>query len=283
MMTLEQRLQPYSELSRMDKPVGTWLVLFPALWGLTLAHQGIPPISDMLIFAVGAFLVRGAGCTVNDILDRDLDPHVARTKNRPLARRALSVQQAVAYLGGQLAAAALLLLWLPVEVFYMAVGAVVLLGVYPLMKRITYWPQIFLGLCMNYSLPMAYVSVHGTLSLEALVLYGGAVFWTLAYDTIYAHQDKEDDMLVGVKSSALSAWGNSKIFLGACYAVFALSLGYAMGPGYGAFLALIPGVFLVWQVYAVTLKDPQSCLRAFKMNIRIGLLVWAVMTVAIHL
>lgn len=289
-MPREKRFKAYIELSRFDKPVGAWLVLFPALWGLTLAHQGMPPLLDIFLFTIGAFLVRGAGCTANDLLDRNFDPYVERTKNRPLARGALTTGEGIAYLMGQLMAASLLLLFMPIEVFYLALGAVAMMLLYPLLKRVTYWPQVFLGLCMNYSMLMAYVYVTKSLtfSVDVLVLYAGSVFWTLAYDTIYAHQDRKDDIKVGIKSSALSSFGGTKFFLGICYFLFLaaiafnivqkkdlslLHLGLLMG-----FLAF-PAILLFYQLILMDFQSPKKCLQAFKLNQGVGLVVLVVLLI----
>ncbi len=278
---LFKRYEPYFQLSRFDKPTGAWLVLFPAFWGLTLAYKAFPPVMDLVIFTLAAFLVRGAGCTANDLMDRNLDPHVARTKKRPLARGALTTGQGISYLLGQLFAASIFLFFMPVEVFYLALGAVALMMTYPLLKRITYWPQLFLGLCMNYSLLMAYVYVRQELSIEVLVLYIGSVFWTLAYDTIYGHQDKKDDVLVGIKSTALSTIGSTKIFLSVCYALFLSSLGWVFIEKSPDLLSLsllmIPAALLFYQIFFVRFDQPQSCLKAFKLNSWVGFLVWVVL------
>ncbi len=275
---LLRRYEPYWQLSRFDKPIGAWLVLFPAFWGLTLAHGAFPPLLDLFLFTIGAFLVRGAGCTANDLMDRKLDPHVARTKNRPLARGALTTGQGVAYLLGQLLASSILLFFMPLDVFYLALGAVALMLVYPFLKRITYWPQLFLGLCMNYSMLMAYVYVTKTLSLEILVLYGGAIFWTLAYDTIYGHQDKKDDVMVGIKSSALSSMGSTKTFLSLCYIMFLGTLGWVFIQKDPSLLSLsllsVPALLLFYQVIVLRSDNPQSCLQAFKLNAWVGLSIW---------
>ena len=286
----EKRLQAYIELSRFDKPVGAWLVLFPALWGLTLAHQGLPPLLDIFLFTMGAFLVRGAGCTINDLLDRNLDPYIERTKNRPLARGALTTGEGIAYLMGQLMAASLLLFFMPIEVFYLALGAVALMLLYPLLKRVTYWPQLFLGLCMNYSMLMAYVYVTKSLtfSVDVLVLYAGSVFWTLAYDTIYAHQDRKDDMKIGIKSSALSSFGGTKLFLGLCYALFLAALAFnivqkkdlsLLQLGLLVGLLTFPAILLFYQLVLTDLQNPKKCLQAFKLNQVVGLVILVVLLI----
>ncbi|NCP62782.1 MAG: 4-hydroxybenzoate polyprenyltransferase [Alphaproteobacteria bacterium] len=286
----ERRLQAYIELSRFDKPVGAWLVLFPALWGLTLAHQGMPPLPDILLFTVGAFLIRGAGCTINDLLDRNLDPYVERTKNRPLARGALTIGEGIAYFIGQLTAASILLFFMPVEVFYLALGAVALMFFYPLLKRVTYWPQLFLGLCMNYSMLMAYAYVTKGLdfSSDVLVLYVGSVFWTLAYDTIYAHQDRKDDIKVGIKSSALSIFGESKFFLALCYSLFLAALAFSIVQrkdlsllhlGFLTGLLTFPAILLFYQLVLTDFHTPKKCLQAFKLNQGVGLVVLVVLLI----
>lgn len=262
---------------RGDKPVGIWLVLCPALWGLTLAYKGLPPLKDILIFAVGSFLVRGAGCTYNDFVDQQVDRQVDRTKNRPLARKALSSKQAFIFLALQLLLAASLLLWMPLEVFYMALGAVGLILIYPWLKKITYWPQLFLGFAMNYSLLMAYVSVKQTLDVVVLLLYGGSIFWTLGYDTLYAHQDKVDDRRIGVKSTALVFENHTKFFVFLCYSIFLTSVGLVIVSfemSLWAFAGLVmPLTLLLGQIFLVDLRSPSSCGRAFRSNQWVGFFI----------
>jgi 4-hydroxybenzoate polyprenyl transferase, proteobacterial len=279
MQTSLSTLYPYLRLSRLHQRTGIYLVFFPALWGLTVAYQGFPPLRAIIIFMVGAVLVRGAGCTVNDLLDRNFDPHVQRTKGRPLASGALTVKQGVLWLGLQLLGAASLLLLLNDLVFKLSLMAVGLLSVYPLLKRVTYWPQLFLGFAMNFSMLMAYASVHQTVSLEIILLYLGSICWTLGYDTIYAYQDKKDDELIGVKSSVRILGGALKPFLVLIYSCCIVLIGSAFlqikptnasGMVYGFILSLA----LYGQIYWCDFNNTARWGQAFRFNTWVGLLVW---------
>jgi len=201
--------RPYCRLMRLDRPIGTWLLLFPCWWSAALAAEGWPDLWLFALFAIGAVVMRGAGCTVNDWADRDFDGKVARTAARPIPSGAVSPRQALIFLVAQLLVGLLVLLQL--NWFAIGVGAASLLLVfpYPFMKRITYWPQAWLGLTFNWGALVGWAAVRGDLTLAPVLLYIAGVFWTLGYDTIYAHQDKEDDILVGVKSTALALGENT--------------------------------------------------------------------------
>jgi 4-hydroxybenzoate polyprenyltransferase len=269
-------IRPYLRLARIDRPIGTWLLLFPGWWSLCLAQpRGIgPDIRLLILFAIGALVMRGAGCTINDIVDRDFDARVARTANRPLASGALSLKQAYLFLALQLAIGLVILLqFLP---FAIGLGAasLVLVATYPFMKRITWWPQAFLGLTFNWGALLGWAVIWGSLSAAPVWLYVGGIFWTLFYDTIYAHQDKADDTLIGIKSTALKLGAQSKPWLlGFAMLVilcFGLSL-WAAGSGFVAYAALA-GVFIhmLWQLYDVDLDDAKDCLIKFRSNRFIG-------------
>jgi 4-hydroxybenzoate polyprenyltransferase len=201
--------EPYARLARIDRPIGTWLLLFPAWWGIALAapvqpEPGWPDPVLLLLFALGALVMRGAGCTLNDIADRDFDARVARTRLRPLPSGRITVFQALVFLAAQLAIGAAVLFSLNNLSILLGLAVLALIGTYPFMKRITWWPQLFLGLNFNWGALIGWTAVTGALAAPPLLLYLGGVFWTLGYDTIYAHQDKEDDARIGVKSSALA-------------------------------------------------------------------------------
>lgn len=269
-------IRPYLRLARLDRPIGTWLLLFPGWWSLCLAMpRGIgPDVYYLALFAVGAVVMRGAGCTVNDIVDRDFDAKVARTANRPLASGALSLRQAYLFLALQLAIGFIILLQFQPFAIALGVASLILVAAYPFMKRITWWPQAFLGLTFNWGALLGWAAIWGTLSAAPLWLYVGGIFWTLFYDTIYAHQDKEDDVLIGVKSSALRLGENTKPWL-LCFAVvtticFGLSLASA-GSATAAYIALA-AVFghMMWQLYDVDIDDAKDCLAKFRSNRFIG-------------
>lgn len=270
-------LKPYIELARYDRPVGIWLLFLPALWGLTMAYEGLPPLSDMAFFFLGAALMRGAGCTINDMTDRRFDSAVRRTRNRPLARGAVSIMQALIFLGIQLSLAAFLLLQLNPQTILLGLVALTLTLVYPWMKRITYWPQLFLGVTMNWGLLMAFASTGKPIRPSVVLVYGAALLWTLAYDTIYAYQDREDDGVVGVKASPLVLKDKAKLFLALSYGLSVLLIFMAgileqMGWVYYFSLLLIAGHFS-WQIKTFQANDPALCLRLFRSNQWVGLLV----------
>src|SRR5215469_348452 len=201
---LPARSRPYARLARLDRPIGTWLLLFPGWWGIALASERWPDPMLLLLFAIGAVSMRGAGCTLNDLADRHYDGQVARTRLRPLPSGAVSVRRAIVFLVLQLALGATVLLSLNWPTVLLGCAVLGLIGTYPFMKRITYWPQVFLGLNFNWGALLGWTAVTGALAPPPLLLYVGGVFWTIGYDTIYAHQDKEDDVRIGVKSSAIA-------------------------------------------------------------------------------
>lgn len=267
--------RPWLRLARLDRPIGTWLLLWPCWWAIVLASGDI---GLMLVFALGAVVMRGAGCTFNDIVDRDLDAQVARTANRPLPSGAVSVVAAWIFLIAQCGVGLAILLSL--NDFAIAVGVASLfpVAVYPFMKRITYWPQLFLGIAFNWGALLGWAAVTGTLALPAIWLYLGGIFWTLGYDTIYAHQDAGDDALIGVKSTALKFGANSKPaiagFYAAALAMFALA-GWSAGTGWGFWPILgLAGAHLAWQVIALQSDNPANCLRLFRSNRDFGAILF---------
>ncbi len=270
---------PYARLMRADRPIGTWLLLFPCWWGLALAAPGIPNLGLLVLFALGAFVMRGAGCTYNDIVDRDFDRRVARTADRPIPSGLVSVRQAVAFLLVQLAIGFAILLNLNVYSIALGIASLLLVFSYPLMKRVTWWPQFFLGLTFNWGALMGWSAVRGELGAPALLLYAAGIAWTLGYDTIYAHQDKEDDALIGVKSSARRLGANTKpalwFFYAGATALLAVA-GWTAGLAWPFWIALA-GVAaqLAWQIRAVDLDSPGDCLAKFKSNRWTGWLLLA--------
>jgi 4-hydroxybenzoate polyprenyltransferase len=265
-------LLPYIRLARLDRPIGTWLLLFPGWWAIALAAPAgsWPSWRLIMLFAIGAVAMRGAGCTFNDIVDRDFDAAVARTRTRPIPSGAVSVRGAAAFLVIQLAVGAAVLFSL--DAFAIALGFLVLLLVatYPFMKRITYWPQFFLGLNFNWGALLGFAAATGSVAVPALLLYIGGICWTLGYDTIYAHQDKEDDVLIGVKSSALALGAATRpalfVFYGLALALWAAAVATAhlAWPIWPA-LVLV-GLHLAWQAATVRIDDPADCLVKFRAN-----------------
>ena len=274
--------RPYARLARLDRPIGTWLLYLPCLWGLALGWQAArPPAEEMLrlvaLFGIGAIVMRGAGCTVNDLLDRDLDRRVARTATRPIASGEVTPRQALLFLAAQLAVGLAILLQLNQVSWLLGVLVLGLVFSYPLAKRVTDWPQAVLGLTFNWGALLGYAAVTGTLAPAAAVAYAAGFFWTLGYDTIYAHQDREDDAIVGVRSSALALGPRTGPALVAFYAVAVALLAVAawsagLGPWTYAGLAAL-AVHFGWQVATVDIDDPKRCLAVFRSNRDAGLIV----------
>jgi 4-hydroxybenzoate polyprenyltransferase len=272
-------LLPYIRLARLDRPIGTWLLLFPGWWAIALAADNWPNWRLMLLFAVGAVAMRGAGCTLNDIVDRDFDARVARTRTRPIASGAIGLRRAAAFLALLLAVGAAILVTLTPLAMLLGVAVLLLVATYPFMKRITYWPQFFLGLNFNWGALMGWAAVTGDLAPPALLLYAGGIFWTLGYDTIYAHQDKEDDVLIGVKSSALALGAATRPALYAFYAAAIVLWGAAFlaaGLAWPIWPCLaLAALQLAWQAATVRIDDPADCLAKFRANRLTGWLVLA--------
>jgi len=282
--------RPYLRLIRIDRPIGTWLLLFPGWWSLSLAAAAEGRWPDWrlaALFAVGALLMRGAGCTYNDIVDRDIDRRVARTAGRPIACGEIAPRQAAVFLAVLLGLALLILVQL--NPFAVALGAASLapIAVYPFMKRFTYWPQAWLGLTFNWGALLGWAAATGSLALPALLLYAAGIAWTLGYDTIYALQDKEDDALVGVKSTALRFGPATKPWLAFFYGLAVLFLAAAgavaqVGWPFYAGLAAVAAHF-AWQIAALRTDDPSNCLHRFKSNRHVGWLLLASIVAAGYL
>ncbi|PHR60611.1 MAG: 4-hydroxybenzoate octaprenyltransferase [Robiginitomaculum sp.] len=280
--------RPYLQLARYDRPIGFWLLLIPCWAGMALARldQGWvwSDLTLILLFLVGALAMRGAGCTYNDILDRDLDAKVARTNNRPLANGTLNVRQATGFLALQLAIGFAVWLALPTLAKQVALAALPLVALYPLMKRIVWWPQAWLGLTFNWGVLVGYVAISDQFSPPVWLFYAGFAFWTLGYDTIYAHQDREDDAMIGVKSTARLFGRHSKVAIGIIYFLSITLLLFAANQQaaellpslqkqaqYGVLLA--SGLFalnLSNQAFSTNFDDPDQCLSVFKSNSRAG-------------
>ncbi len=265
--------RPYIRLARYDRPIGTWLLLFPCWWSIGMAIVATGEWEKTWLFAafgIGALTMRGAGCTYNDIMDRDFDAQVARTANRPLPAGDVTVRQAVAFLILQLFVGLLILLTLDPFAIMVGAASLALVFTYPLMKRVTFWPQFFLGLTFNWGALLGWAAARGELPLPAILLYVGGIFWTLGYDTIYAHQDRRDDVGAGVKSSARALGLGSKPWLYAFYLVATAFFAWAGVEGDFAwpyFAGLGAGfVQLVWQVWDVDINDPKDCLAKFRSN-----------------
>lgn len=270
-------VRPFCRLMRLDRPIGTWLLLLPAWWSLALAGDFHP--IDFLLFGIGAVVMRGAGCVFNDVVDRDFDAQVARTRVRPIPSGAVTVREAVIFLAVLLAVGLVILLQFNGPAVVVGALSMALVFPYPFMKRITYWPQAWLGLTFNWGALLGWAAATGGLAAPAYILYAAGFFWTLGYDTIYAHQDKEDDALIGVKSTALrlgdATPGWLVLFYGLALCLIAVA-GAAAGEGWPFYaLSLLAAGQLAWQVRHLQMDAPADCLAKFKSNRYFGLLVLA--------
>ena len=275
--------RPYLRLARLDRPIGSWLLLIPCWWSAALAV----PLTDNLgrlpvmlaLFMLGAFAMRGAGCTWNDITDRDLDARVERTRSRPIPAGQVSVPQALAFLLVQCLIGLAVLLQFNRFAILTGIASLAVVAVYPFMKRITWWPQIVLGLAFSWGALMGFAVMRGQIGAPGLILYAGSIAWVIGYDTIYAHQDTEDDALIGVKSTARLFGESTRQALVVFYGLAAILIGTAMWlsgvglPGWTGLAAF--SMHLCWQIARLKIDDPALCLRIFKSNRDAGLLLFA--------
>ena len=275
-------LRPYLRLARLDRPIGSWLLLLPCWWsaGLAAVHAGRQVNAwHVLLFFIGAFAMRGAGCTWNDIVDRDLDQRVERTRSRPIPSGQVTVPMAAAFLVLQALIGLAVLLQFNPFTRIVGVTSLAVVAVYPFMKRITYWPQIALGLAFSWGALMGWPALFARLDPPAFWLYGGAIAWVIGYDTIYAHQDREDDALIGIKSTALLFRQRTKPMLAVFYALAVTLIavsGWSAGAGYVFALGLAAfAAHLAWQIARLDIDDPQNCLAVFKSNRDAGLILFA--------
>ena len=275
--------KPYLRLARADRPIGTWLLLWPCWWSLALASGTVgyayPSLWYLMLFAVGAWVMRGAGCTYNDIVDRDYDGSVARTALRPIPSGQVSVKQAAAFMVGLSLIGLLVLVQFNRFTIVLGISSLVLIAIYPFMKRFTYWPQVMLGLTFKWGALVGWAAVTGGLALPALLLYAGCVLWTVGYDTIYAHQDKEDDLALGLKSTALRLGAATHRWLVGFYAgawvLWALAFHFA-GVGLIGFTMLaMAALQMAWQVTTLDVGNADNCLRRFRSNRDLGWMVFA--------
>ena len=278
-----QNIKLFIELTRLNKPIGFMLLFWPCIWGLTLAYDFALSLEIFIfygaLFFSGSVLMRSAGCIVNDISDKNFDKLVERTKDRPIASGKISIRLAAIYASILCAVAFLVLINFNKFTILMALISMPLAFTYPLMKRFTYWPQLFLGITFNYGLVLAWISIKNDISLIPIIFYFGAIFWTLGYDTIYGYQDIKDDEIIGVKSTSIKFKNNPKKFVLICYLTFIASLiliGLLMKFSLFYYLFLIFSVFqlIFIQVYKLNVNDPMSCLSKFKSNNFVGLLIF---------
>ena len=271
-------LQPYLLLTRLDRPIGVWLLLLPCWWSIALATPKMPDLVMLVLFAAGALVMRGAGCTFNDMVDSDFDCQVVRTASRPIASGLISMKQAFFFLVLQLLLGLAILLTFNLFAVLVGLASLSIVAIYPFMKRITYWPQAVLGLAFNWGALLGWAAVRGDIEAPAFVLYVAGVLWTLGYDTIYAHQDKDDDKLIGVKSTALRFQKDTSKWI-TCFYTGTICLlactGYMTDLGWTFFVGLgFATAHLLWQVITLDIDDIESCSQRFKSNRNFGLIVF---------
>jgi 4-hydroxybenzoate polyprenyltransferase len=275
--------RPYLRLARLDRPIGSWLLLMPCWWSVALAtiaaRERFPNVWHLILFFIGAFAMRGAGCTWNDIVDRDLDGRVERTRSRPIPSGQVTLKQAAAFLVLQALIGLAVLLQFNRFAIGMGIASLAIVAVYPFMKRITYWPQIVLGLAFSWGALMGWAAAFGRLDWPAVLLYAGAISWVIHYDTIYAHQDREDDALVGLKSTALLFGARTKpmlaLFSAGAVVLIAIA-GMRVEAGFVFYLGLAAfAAHLAWQIWRIDISDPSLCLKLFKSNRDAGLILFA--------
>jgi 4-hydroxybenzoate polyprenyltransferase len=276
-------LRPYLRLARFDRPIGSWLLLLPCWWSTALAAGGASDVQRLprylLLFLLGAFVMRGAGCTWNDISDRDLDAQVERTRSRPIPSGQVSVRSAYAFLVLQALLGLAVLLQFNRFTVLLGIASLAIVALYPFMKRVTYWPQIVLGLAFSWGALMGFAATSARLNLAAVLLYAGSIAWVIGYDTIYAHQDRDDDALIGVKSTALLFGTRTRRVLALFYALAVCLIASAIWSAGGGWLA-VAGIVaftvqLAWQVSRLAIDDAAMCLRLFRSNRDAGFLLFA--------
>jgi 4-hydroxybenzoate polyprenyltransferase len=278
--------RPYLRLARLDRPIGSWLLLMPCWWSVGLAgmHEGrFPSLWHIVLFFIGAFAMRGAGCTWNDLVDRNLDGLVERTRSRPIPSKQVTIVQATTFMLAQALVGLLVLIQFNHFTVVTGFASLLVVVIYPFMKRITYWPQIFLGLAFSWGALMGWPAAFGRLDWPALVLYAGSICWVIGYDTIYAHQDREDDLLIGIKSTALLFGERTQPMLTSFYAaavVLIAGAGLMAGGGISFTIGLVAfAAHLAWQVTRLDIDDPQHCLMLFKSNRDAGLILFGAMLI----
>ena len=277
-----KHLNLFIELTRLQRPIGYMLLFWPCAWGLTLAHDFSKNLNDyffyLLLFFLGSVLMRSAGCIVNDISDKEFDKKVSRTKNRPIASNQVSIKLGIFYTLILCLLAFLVLINFNNLTILLALGSMPLAFTYPLMKRFTYWPQLFLGITFNYGLILGWTAIMGEISIIPIIFYLGAIFWTLGFDTIYGFQDIIDDEIIGIKSTSIKFKKDPKLFLLLCYLMLISSLivvGFFMNFNYlfYIFLPIVIVHLLFFQIYRLDFKDPKNCFKIFKSNNSIGLII----------
>ena len=277
-----KNIRPFAQLARWDRPIGWWLLLWPCWWSVALATNSLEQISlnlwYLFLFLIGSIAMRGAGCTYNDIVDRNIDTQVERTKLRPIPSGQISTFRAIIFLVFQALVGLFVLVQFNLYTVVLGLCSLLVVAIYPFMKRITYWPQFILGLAFSWGALVGWTAVVGSLHISALLLYFAAVLWTIGYDTIYAQQDKEDDILIGIKSTALLFGNKAKFalsfFYSSCVILLATSF-LLVSSGYLAFIGLLVGsLHLGWQIVNLNIEDSSNCLRIFRSNRDFGWIIF---------
>jgi len=269
-----EHLKIFINLTRLNKPIGFMLLFWPCSWGLAYAYGFDQNLNIflyyILLFFLGSALMRSAGCIFNDIVDKDFDKKVERTKQRPIASGKISIKQSVIYILILCLVSFVILIQFNSKTIYLGLGSMILAFSYPFMKRITYWPQLFLGLTFNWGMIMACTAILDQISTEIILLYLSAIFWTLGYDTIYGVQDIADDEIIGIKSTAIKFKENIKLFVGACYLITFLLIIYVfkknIGINLSTFFIFMFSLSLIYQIKIFNKNNPMNCLKAFKIN-----------------
>lgn len=279
MQKLKQKIQAYYYLCRFDRPIGTELVFWPTMWALWIAAQGIPPLNILMLMTLGCIFMRAAGCAINDFADRKIDAHVERTKHRPLATGIIQPKEAVFVFIALVLASASLLLFLPLETFYCSFGALFLAFIYPFMKRYTNLPQVVLGAAFSWSIPMAFTAVGKPIDLTCVLLYLGNLAWTVAYDTQYAMADREYDLKIGVKSTAILFGHYDLLIIGCLQIVSMLCIGAALAQAgllkpYGIIALCIVCIDFIYQFFQTKSRHPKVCFKTFLHNRWVGITVF---------
>jgi len=277
-----KQLNLFIELTRLKRPIGFMLLFWPCAWGLTLAYDFSNNLNDyffyLLLFFLGSVLMRSAGCIVNDISDKEFDKKVERTKNRPLASNKVSIKLAIFYTFILCALAFLVLINFNNLTIILALGSMPLAFTYPLMKRFTYWPQLFLGITFNYGLVLGWTAIQGEINVVTVIFYLGAIFWTLGFDTIYGYQDLKDDEIIGIKSTSIKFKKKPKLFLTICYLIFVsslilVSIFMKLNTTFYFFILLPIAHLFFYQIYNFNYKNPKNCLKIFKSNNFFGAII----------
>ncbi|MCU7940353.1 MAG: 4-hydroxybenzoate octaprenyltransferase [gamma proteobacterium symbiont of Bathyaustriella thionipta] len=278
MFFTKERLHQYYLLMRMDRPIGTWLLLWPTFWALWIAAEGIPPLSIMLIFALGVFVMRSAGCVINDYADRNIDKHIERTRNRPITSGKVTPREALGLFFVCIIIAFILVLFLNLYTILLSIIALALAAIYPFMKRYTHYPQIVLGMAFSWAIPMGFAAQLGSIPVVAWTLYGVTILWIVSYDTMYAMADREEDLKIGVKSTAIIFADNDKLMIALLQIAFTVGMFYIawqVQAGLFFYLGILVSIlFSIYQQYLIRHSDKKHCFQAFLNNHWLGMVIF---------